>query len=160
MRLPRVVLAIGLTIVLGLTLLDRRGRAGRTRRRATGLALYRRGRFQEAIPYFDQVLARHNRDLEILIKRGACYLRLEQAREALCRLRPGQPVQRWACGVFGSGPHLQHRSDLAADRSRDSSHSSNSSRKAGATAASHCSCSAATKRLFEAFRRRSTLWDS
>ena len=47
------------------------------------LRLYESGKFQEAVPYFDQVLARHNRDLEILIKRGSCYLRMNQPLKAL-----------------------------------------------------------------------------
>jgi tetratricopeptide (TPR) repeat protein len=51
--------------------------------RSEGMRLYQAARFQEAIPYFDQVLARHSRDLEILIKRGTCYLRTEQPEKAL-----------------------------------------------------------------------------
>jgi tetratricopeptide (TPR) repeat protein len=51
--------------------------------RAEGLRLYQAGRFQEAIPLFDRVLARRERDLEIYMKRGACYLRTEQPEKAL-----------------------------------------------------------------------------
>jgi tetratricopeptide (TPR) repeat protein len=51
--------------------------------RAEGIRLYEAGRFQEAIPFFDRVLARRARDLEIAIKRGACYLRIEQPEKAL-----------------------------------------------------------------------------
>jgi tetratricopeptide (TPR) repeat protein len=83
MRLPRIALAIGLATALGL-MQPGRARANGTRdARAAGLALFREGRFQEAIPYFDQVLARHRRDLEVLSARGVCYLRLEEPEKAL-----------------------------------------------------------------------------
>ncbi len=83
MRLPRVVPKIGLMMVLGLTIVQP-ARAGSTNdARSTGLRLYESGKFQQAVPYFDQVLARHNRDLEILIKRGSCYLRMNQPLQAL-----------------------------------------------------------------------------
>ena len=56
------------------------GGAGRTRDptradRDEGLRLYEAGQFAEAIPYFDRVLERHHRDIEVRLKRGACYRR-------------------------------------------------------------------------------------
>ena len=51
--------------------------------RRQGLRLYEAGRFAEAIPYFDRVLERHNRDIEVRLKRGACLLRTNQPQKAL-----------------------------------------------------------------------------
>ncbi len=60
MRLARIALAIGLAIMFGLSLGNRGTRPREPmKRRLEGLALFEAGRFQEAIPYFDQVLARH-----------------------------------------------------------------------------------------------------
>ena len=46
-----------LTIVLGVTIAEAAPAAGTNDARLTGLRLYHAGKFQEAIPYFDQVLA-------------------------------------------------------------------------------------------------------
>ena len=43
-----------------------------------GIRLYKAGQFTEAIPYFDQVLAKHPRDISTRNKRGICYLRTNQ----------------------------------------------------------------------------------
>ncbi len=51
--------------------------------RDQGLRLYQAGRFAEAIPYFDRVLERHHRDIEVRIKRGACYVATDQPSKAL-----------------------------------------------------------------------------
>ncbi len=51
--------------------------------RDEGIKLYRSGHYEQALLCFDQVLARHRRDLEILVKRGACYLKLNQPEKAL-----------------------------------------------------------------------------
>jgi tetratricopeptide (TPR) repeat protein len=48
-----------------------------------GLRLYSAGNFAEAIPYFDQVLARHHNNVQVLNARGVCYLRTEQPEKAL-----------------------------------------------------------------------------
>ena len=50
---------------------------------------------------FDQVLARHGRDLEILIKRGACYLKLEKPERALADFDRVNQRSLWASRVFG-----------------------------------------------------------
>jgi tetratricopeptide (TPR) repeat protein len=57
--------------------------SGTNEARLEGLTHYKARRFKEAIPYFDQVLARRGRDVEILIKRGSCYLALVQPEKAL-----------------------------------------------------------------------------
>ena len=76
--------------------------------RLEGLALYKAGRFKEAIPYFDQVLARHGRDLEILIKRGACYITLDEPVKALADFDRVNQYSGWASRVFLAGePYLQ-----------------------------------------------------
>jgi len=51
--------------------------------RQQGFRLYEAGRFQEAIAELDRLLERHPRDLEALIKRGNCYLRLDRPQSAL-----------------------------------------------------------------------------
>jgi tetratricopeptide (TPR) repeat protein len=51
--------------------------------RVQGFQLYDAGRFQEAVAELDRVLQRHPRDLEALVKRGNCYLRLNQPERAL-----------------------------------------------------------------------------
>ncbi len=83
MRLPRVVLTIGVLIVLGVVITEAALAVGTNDARLTGIRLYHEGKFKEAIPYFTQVLASHKRNLEILIKRGACYLQLNQPLDAL-----------------------------------------------------------------------------
>jgi tetratricopeptide (TPR) repeat protein len=101
MRRPRVVLGIGLTIVLGLTIDGIALASGTNDQRFTGLRLYESKQYQEAIPYFDQVLARHKRDLEILIKRGACYLVVNQPEKALVDFDLVNEYSSWASRVFG-----------------------------------------------------------
>lgn len=59
-----------------------RGQGGRETR-DQALKLYAAGRYQEALPYFDQVLARHPRDLDALNKRGCILIRLNQPEKAL-----------------------------------------------------------------------------
>ena len=101
MRLPRVVLRIGLTIVLGLPVVPSVLAGGTNDARLTGLRLYAAGRFQEAIAYLDQVLASHGRDLEILVKRGACYLQTNQPLKALDDFDRVNQYSGWASRVFG-----------------------------------------------------------
>jgi tetratricopeptide (TPR) repeat protein len=69
--------------------------------RVRGLSLYKERRFPEAIACFDQVLARHPRDIEILIKRGACYLQLDQPEKALADFDRVNRYGSWASRVFG-----------------------------------------------------------
>ncbi len=51
--------------------------------RNEGIKLYHAGHYAEALLCFDEVLARHGRDLEIRVKRGACYLQLNKPENAL-----------------------------------------------------------------------------
>ncbi|MGD0039886.1 MAG: tetratricopeptide repeat protein, partial [Isosphaeraceae bacterium] len=83
MRLTFVPLEVSLTVLLTLlttspALADRTVAA-----RNQGFQLYEAGRYQEAIGALDRVLEKHPRDLEALIKRGNCYLRLDQPARAL-----------------------------------------------------------------------------
>jgi tetratricopeptide (TPR) repeat protein len=57
--------------------------AGVSAEQLEGIRLYEAGQFAEAIPHFDQVLKRHPRDLDILHRRGICYLRTDQPEKAL-----------------------------------------------------------------------------
>jgi tetratricopeptide (TPR) repeat protein len=100
MRLPRIALRISLTIVLGVTIVEVALASGTNDARFAGLGLYHAGKFQEAIPYFDQVLASHKRDLEILIKRGACYLQLNRPLDALDDFDRVNEFSRWALQMF------------------------------------------------------------
>src|SRR5580704_11652112 len=83
MRLPVVVPTISLAIVLSIATIRTTRASGTNDARFTGIGLLSAGKYAEAIPYFDQVLARHARDVEILNKRGICYLRTEQPEKAL-----------------------------------------------------------------------------
>jgi tetratricopeptide (TPR) repeat protein len=83
MRLTFVPFEVSLTVLLTLlttspALADRTAAA-----RNQGFQFYEAGRYQEAIGELDRVLHKHPRDLEALIKRGNCYLRLEQPVQAL-----------------------------------------------------------------------------
>ena len=83
MRLTFVPLEVSLTVLLTL-LTTSPARADRTAAaRDQGTQLYEAGRYQEAIAELDRVLQRHPRDIEALIKRGNCYLRLDQPAQAL-----------------------------------------------------------------------------
>ena len=75
MRASWVARVLGLTIALSLvTATATRGDSSSTAQ-LEGLRLYQAGRFAEAIPYFNQVLARHPNNVRILNVRGICYLR-------------------------------------------------------------------------------------
>ena len=72
--------------------------------RLTGIGLFDTGRFAEAIPYFDQVIAQHGRDIDILNKRGICHLRTEQPGKAMADFdRIIEHSNRFARS-FGVGP--------------------------------------------------------
>src|SRR4029077_8483903 len=83
MRAPRIVPVVCSTVLLSVLAIGPARGDETSAAQREGLRLYDSGRFAEAIPYFDQVLVRHPRDLEILNKRGVCYLRTEQAEKAL-----------------------------------------------------------------------------
>ena len=83
MRASRIARIVGRMMVLGVLAVGPAKGDATSAARLEGLRLYGAGHFAEAIPYFDQVLARHPRDLEILNRRGICYLRTEQAQKAL-----------------------------------------------------------------------------
>jgi tetratricopeptide (TPR) repeat protein len=70
--------------------------------RLEGIRLYAAGHYREAIPCFDQVLARHGRDLEILLKRGACYLQTNQAEKALADFDRVNRQSSWFSAAFGA----------------------------------------------------------
>ena len=101
MRLPRVMPIICVTIVLAATIVPRTLAAPTNDARLSGLRLYEAGQFQDAIPYFDQVLASHERDLEILVKRGSCYLRMNQPLKALDDFDRVNQYSTWSSRVFG-----------------------------------------------------------
>ena len=83
MRTPRIARVVCLTLATtamapGVACADPT-RADRDQ----GLRLYEARRFAEAIPYFDRVLERHHRDIEVRLKRGACYVVTNQPEKAL-----------------------------------------------------------------------------
>ena len=106
MRLPRVMPKICLSIVLGVTIVPSVWAGGTNDDRLTGLRLYESGQYQAAIPYFDNVLARHTRDLQILLKRGSCYLRLNEPLKALDDFDRVTQHSIWASQVFAPSPIL------------------------------------------------------
>ncbi len=88
MRPPRVARVVGmvtaLAAVAALTAAVGSARADSTKQdRIEGLRLYHEGKFGEAIPHLSRVLDRHKRDIEVRLRRGACYLRTEQPQKAL-----------------------------------------------------------------------------
>jgi tetratricopeptide (TPR) repeat protein len=110
----------GLAVGLGMLLVVP-ARGATSAAQVEGLRLYEAGRFAEAIPFFDQVLERHPRDLDILNKRGICYLRTDQPGKALADFDRvnGQSVhfaRIFAPGFFSpqSGiPQILARKDFA-----------------------------------------------
>jgi tetratricopeptide (TPR) repeat protein len=101
MRVPRIVLGLGLTIVLGATIAEPARARSTNDDRLTGLRLFESKQYHDAISYFDQILARHKRDLEILIKRGTCYLVVNQPEKALADFNRVNEYSSWASRVFG-----------------------------------------------------------
>ena len=83
MRLTFDSLEVGLTVLLTLLVASPAQAEWTSDARNQGFALYAAGRYQEAIPLLDRVLAKHPRDLEALIKRGNAHLRLDQPARAL-----------------------------------------------------------------------------
>ncbi len=103
MRLPRFATTTILAILLGMTHGAAAQAGPASDARVEGLALYRAGRFSEAIPHFDQVLVRHGRDVEILVKRGACYLKIGEPEKSLADFDRVIQHGAWASRVFGQG---------------------------------------------------------
>ncbi len=101
MRLPKLLLKTCVTVVLGMTIVPFARAGGTNGSRGRRASPYESGRFQDAIPYFDQVLASHNRDYEILIKRGSCYLRTNQPLKALDDFDRVNHYSDWSSRVFG-----------------------------------------------------------
>ena len=83
MRLTRVPLAASLTILLTLSCVPLAPAESTNDLRYQAFQLYETGRFREAIPLLDRVIAHHHRDIEALIKRGNCYCRLDQPARAI-----------------------------------------------------------------------------
>jgi tetratricopeptide (TPR) repeat protein len=98
MRVARAVLAISCAII---ATRDARA-AGTDQARIEGLQLYQAKHFQEAVICFDQVLARHPRDYEVLLKRGASYLKLEKPERALADFDRVNQHSLWASRVLGA----------------------------------------------------------
>ena len=101
MQVARVMLGLTLTIMT-IVLTDASAQADTRSARLEGIRLYRTGRYAEAIPYFEQVLARKNRDLEVLIKRGACYLQTNQPEKALADFDRVNQHSSWFSAAFGA----------------------------------------------------------
>jgi len=94
---------LGLTLtIVTIVLSDGTARADTRAARLEGIRLYDAGRYPEAIPYFDEVVARKGRDLEILIKRGACYLRTNQPEKALADFDRVTQHSSWFSATFGA----------------------------------------------------------
>src|SRR4051794_34214464 len=97
MRLTRIPPGVSLAIVLTVTVAPWARAESTAGARQEAFQLYQAGRFKEAIARLDQVLERHPRDSEALIKRGNGQLRLDRPREALAdfdrviRLTPLNP---------------------------------------------------------------------
>ncbi len=83
MRVPKVAWVIGFVIAVEIVAASPVRGDSTSAAQVEGLRLYRAGNFAEAIPYFDQVLAKHHNNVEILNIRGICYLRTEQPEKAL-----------------------------------------------------------------------------
>ena len=95
MRTPRIARVVGLAMALAVMAAGpahARPDPGGSRPRPGGSTEARR--FAEAIPYFDRVLERHHRDIEIRVKRGACYVATNQPAKALADFDSGQQIQR------------------------------------------------------------------
>ncbi len=100
MRVARVVLATGLVITSASFCMRGALAGGTNGARAEGIKLYQAGHFEEALLCFDEVLSRHSRDLEILIKRGVCYVKLDKPEKALADFDRVNRHTGWASGVF------------------------------------------------------------
>ncbi len=100
---PRIARVIGLAMAMA-AMGAGRVHADPTRAdRDEGLRLYAAGQFAQAIPYFDRVLERHHRDLEVRLKRGACYVATNQPAKALADFDDVNRFSAWSAQVFNGG---------------------------------------------------------
>ena len=136
MRVARVVLATMLLISFAGFCAREASGGGTNDARDEGIKLYQAGHYEEALLCFDQVLARHARDLEIRVKRGACYLQLNKPENALADFDFVNRHQIRAVARFRTTGDLRPQLDLGSDWVPSDIRTS-TSRKAGATAASH-----------------------
>src|SRR6516165_10658221 len=103
MRTPRIARVVGVVMALA-AMSAGQAYADSTRAdRDQGLRLYEAGRFAEAIPYFNRVLERHHRDIEVRLKRGACYVVTDQPAKALADFDWVNSVSGHVAGVFNGG---------------------------------------------------------
>ena len=149
MRIAQVLLATSMTILCAVVAAQQACAVGTDQSRAEGLKLYQAGHYEEALLCFDQVLARHGRDIEILIKRGACYLKLDKPEKALADFDRVNQRSQWGSRVFG-----RTRSSILTRRGCRCRFRTPRLPRAGETAASRCSCSSATTRRSKVSRRR------
>src|SRR3954454_9440287 len=83
MRLTRIPLGVSLTIVLTVIGAPWARAENNAAARQAAFQLYEAGRFEEAVGQLNRVLENHPRDIEALIKRGNCSLRLDRPQQAL-----------------------------------------------------------------------------
>jgi tetratricopeptide (TPR) repeat protein len=83
MRLTNLPLEVSLTVLLTLSAATTAPADGTAGSRQRAFQLYEAGRFQEAIEELDRAVASRPRDIEALVKRGNCFLRLDQPDRAL-----------------------------------------------------------------------------
>ena len=83
MRASRDARVLWLTMALSVLVVTSARGGSTSAAELEGVRLYRAGKFAEAIPYFNQVLARHPNHAKILNLRGICYLRTDQPEKAL-----------------------------------------------------------------------------
>jgi tetratricopeptide (TPR) repeat protein len=101
MRVARVVLSTMLLISFAGFCAREAFCGDRNDARDEGFKLYKSGHYEEALLCFDQVLARHGRDLEVRVKRGACYLQLNKPDNALADFDFVNRHQIGAARAFG-----------------------------------------------------------
>src|SRR5262249_45730766 len=102
MEALRVVRIAIMTWVLGMAAAFPARGDGTSAARTEGMRHYSAGRFAEAIPYFDHVVARHRRDLEVLLRRGTCSLRTDQPEKAIAdfdRVNNHERPFTHSCGI-------------------------------------------------------------
>jgi tetratricopeptide (TPR) repeat protein len=119
MKVPTIARVVALTMALAGLAADP-AHADPTRAdRDQGLRLYQAGQFAEAIPYFDRVLERHHRDIEVRIKRGACYVATNQPARALADFDSVNNYSRFGTLVelpYAAGPTDSYYPDSFGNR--------------------------------------------
>lgn len=105
MRLPRIRVEHALMVLLTMIGLPFAQAASVNDDRDQAYRLYDAGRYAEAIPLLDRVLETHHRDVEGRVKRGNCYLRLDQPERAIpdfefvARFSPFNPSPQTDLGI-------------------------------------------------------------